>query len=151
MNPVTDRAVFVVNSLCSGLHNSKSYIRAHDVSSMFPWAYPKAAHIPASTNPEHCWDEQPWAHIPPNWSPLCQGKIQESWSHIRLSSQRFSPCGLCVLCVREGSGVTSVCPRCLLKPQDYPCHALAENSQTISVLPPLHMFLWGILLFYFPT
>lgn len=124
----------------------KSYVRAHNVSSVFPWAYPKAARIPASANPEPHRDEQAWAHIPPNRAPLCQREVQESWLHIRLRSQRFSLCGLYVLGVCEGSGLTSVWPGWLLKPQDHPCNALAENPRTMSVLPPLHMFLRGILL-----
>lgn len=42
----------------------------------------------------------------------------------------------------EGSGATSVCPKCLANPRGYPWKALAENPQTISVLPPLHVCLW---------
>lgn len=94
MNPVTDRAVFIVNSLLSRLHNSLELYKTPQCFLIFSWTYPKAAHIPASTNPEHHWDEQAWPHIPPNWAPFCQCKIQESWSHIKLSSWSVSVCVL---------------------------------------------------------
>lgn len=99
----------------------------------FPWAYPRAVHVPGSMNPVGMGLNSSWlgSPLPVQDSGLLvtpypeQQEIQSLWV-------------MYVLCICESSRVTSVWPRWLLKPQDYPCDTLAGTSQT-SVLPSLHI------------
>jgi len=68
MNPVTGIAVFVVDSLFSGLGNSKGLYKSPQCFLYVPLGLSQSStYFLVNANPEPHWHGQAWAHIPPNW------------------------------------------------------------------------------------